>query len=1085
MGLKEQNIQLSYAGKGDAILRDFLLPAISQAIKYDRVTSFFKVESLLAISQGIDSLFKRKGKMRLIIGIHSFPPELIDAMIRREYLKDQISKIRTELQEGISSISDELQKKRLATLAWMINDGLLEVKAASVKGSGIFHPKTIILSDDNGDKIAAVGSPNETSSGLGGNFEQIMVATSWLIPDAVNIQEQFFDSLWNNQQEDAEVIDVSEDTAVTILSALGNEYQNPNSISNSSHNGIKLIEQSSKMIANFFVSGDIPALYVHQERAVLEALSRWPVRVLFSDEVGLGKTFEVAATMAFMIKYCGLNRVMILTPKSVLKQWQDELSEHFNINAWLYDSSSRTYYDTHGKSKRISMGSPIKKATPDIILMSAQFARGSGANGNVFSYSDSVLPELLIVDEAHSARVSRSISGSTQSTRIYQMLESVSRKIPHLILATATPMQKDAEEYHAILKLLGLPSAWRKPRNYQTSLRLIACQDIPDTSDASNAATLLLKTITEMNPDFSRLDATEADIVKNILKMKGNTDQYELGSFVQQHWDSFHSAFIKLHPAHLLTVRNTRRSLSQVGYKFPKRNLFEESIDDSMKIQLFYNKVDQYLTEECFSVEQELYPDRKISLGFIRVSYRQRVASSLYSCKESLNRRYERITALKKSIDCGEALANDDFKLISYLDAVDSDDLLRQDVDEESSETDTNIDIRALKRAIGIELTALSSLVQEANHLLSNKGDLKIVRSIQLAMNCLNNDDSVLLFSRYTDTIDALLMEFKKNGAATTNAYGVYTGQKSVIVHHNRETYCDKTELKKALFARSIRIVFCSDAASEGLNLQAARVLINVDVPWTPARLEQRIGRVARLGQIAEEVDIYNVWYPYSIEARMYHRIQKRLEGTNLAIGEFPEIVASSIKAAILDNKDEDSAGLEQLNEIRNSYQLSALEALWNRFEGETESSVIRNRLMEICAKEFPITGTTLNGSIVSFQMPDGTAVELTATNGMAESISLQSIPWKFFDYSDERISIVRDAEDNPVCFAMNLAGSERPITYESVFSLILGEDLSPVRLLTHRPKMVPNSQCLNLMFAIDSELPSPPLYWIELEKEV
>lgn len=299
--------------------------------------------------------------MRLIIGIHSFPPELIDAMIRREYLKDQISKIRTELQEGISSISDELQKKRLATLAWMINDGLLEVKAASVKGSGIFHPKTIILSDDNGDKIAAVGSPNETSSGLGGNFEQIMVATSWLIPDAVNIQEQFFDSLWNNQQEDAEVIDVSEDTAVTILSALGNEYQNPNSISNSSHNGIKLIEQSSKMIANFFVSGDIPALYVHQERAVLEALSRWSVRVLFSDEVGLGKTFEVAATMAFMIKYCGLNRVMILTPKSVLKQWQDELSEHFNINAWLYDSSSRTYYDTHGKSKRISMGSPIKK----------------------------------------------------------------------------------------------------------------------------------------------------------------------------------------------------------------------------------------------------------------------------------------------------------------------------------------------------------------------------------------------------------------------------------------------------------------------------------------------------------------------------------------------------------------------------------------------------------------------------------------------------------------------------------------------------------------------------------------------------
>lgn len=47
MGLKEQNIQLSYAGKGDAILRDFLLPAISQAIKYDRVTSFLKLNPCL------------------------------------------------------------------------------------------------------------------------------------------------------------------------------------------------------------------------------------------------------------------------------------------------------------------------------------------------------------------------------------------------------------------------------------------------------------------------------------------------------------------------------------------------------------------------------------------------------------------------------------------------------------------------------------------------------------------------------------------------------------------------------------------------------------------------------------------------------------------------------------------------------------------------------------------------------------------------------------------------------------------------------------------------------------------------------
>ena len=68
MGLKEINIQLSYAGRGELILKDFLLPAIGESVHYDRVTSFYTVESLLAISQGIEALYQKQGRMRLIIG---------------------------------------------------------------------------------------------------------------------------------------------------------------------------------------------------------------------------------------------------------------------------------------------------------------------------------------------------------------------------------------------------------------------------------------------------------------------------------------------------------------------------------------------------------------------------------------------------------------------------------------------------------------------------------------------------------------------------------------------------------------------------------------------------------------------------------------------------------------------------------------------------------------------------------------------------------------------------------------------------------------------------------------------------------
>ena len=80
MGLRDIDVNASYAGKGADILKRFLLPSIDACVRYDRVTSFYTIESLLAISQGIDSLYRKHGKMRLIIGIHSFPEVFVDAV---------------------------------------------------------------------------------------------------------------------------------------------------------------------------------------------------------------------------------------------------------------------------------------------------------------------------------------------------------------------------------------------------------------------------------------------------------------------------------------------------------------------------------------------------------------------------------------------------------------------------------------------------------------------------------------------------------------------------------------------------------------------------------------------------------------------------------------------------------------------------------------------------------------------------------------------------------------------------------------------------------------------------------------------
>ena len=169
--MQNLGIKLSYVGRGDTILNEFLLPAIEQSIRYDRITSFYTIDSLIAISQGIESLYRKHGKMRLIIGIHSFPTEIADVILRKEKFREQVDIINKQISNDLITITDALKHERLVTIAWMIEEGLLEVKTAAVYGDGIFHPKTLILSDSEGNRIAAVGSPNETSFGLGGNYE--------------------------------------------------------------------------------------------------------------------------------------------------------------------------------------------------------------------------------------------------------------------------------------------------------------------------------------------------------------------------------------------------------------------------------------------------------------------------------------------------------------------------------------------------------------------------------------------------------------------------------------------------------------------------------------------------------------------------------------------------------------------------------------------------------------------------------------------------------------------------------------------------------------------------------------------------
>jgi superfamily II DNA/RNA helicase len=101
----------------------------------------------------------------------------------------------------------------------------------------------------------------------------------------------------------------------------------------------------------------------------------------------------------------------------------------------------------------------------------------------------------------------------------------------------------------------------------------------------------------------------------------------------------------------------------------------------------------------------------------------------------------------------------------------------------------------------------------------------------------------------------------------------------------------DRENIKQMVRRGEIRLLLGTDAASEGLNLQRLGSLINLDLPWNPTRLEQRKGRIQRIGQLQDVVYIYNMRYLNSVEDRVHELLSKRLESIYQLFGQLPDVL--------------------------------------------------------------------------------------------------------------------------------------------------------------------------------------------------
>jgi len=147
-----------------------------------------------------------------------------------------------------------------------------------------------------------------------------------------------------------------------------------------------------------------------------------------------------------------------------------------------------------------------------------------------------------------------------------------------------------------------------------------------------------------------------------------------------------------------------------------------------------------------------------------------------------------------------------------------------------------------------------------------------------------------IVFSQYFDSIWWLANQMSNE--LPDESIGIYAGgSNSGIIKAGNYQKVSRDRIKLKVGNGEIRLLLGTDAASEGLNLQKLGTLINLDLPWNPTRLEQRKGRIQRIGQIQDSIYVYNMRYRGSVEDRVHELLSDRLEDIFSLFGQIPDIL--------------------------------------------------------------------------------------------------------------------------------------------------------------------------------------------------
>ncbi len=876
-----------YSSRRHKLDEQFLIEKLKNAVSYDRIAGYFCSSILEVAGESIENV---EGEVRVICNSGLSPEDVAIANYAQKMKQEWCDFLPEE------KFTSEESCRRLSSLFQLLRSGKLQIRVIPDQIFGLMHGKAGVITYKDGLQTSFLGSINETKSAFTLNYEMLWEDNS---PESIKWIQEEFDYFWNSQY------------AVNLCDFVVDDL---NRISKRTIIGLKdWRDNGDEVIPPAVVEEPVYrkefGLWEHQkyfiELAFKEHKKDGGARFLLADQVGLGKTLQLAMSVKLMALY-GDKPVLIIVPKTLVWQWQDEMKTLLDMPSAVWTGTG--WQDENGYFYQADNIRSILKCPRKIGIISQGLVSRRTEASDLLVQKEY---ECVILDEAHRARRRNHTKDPNKNKSnpnyLLQFLNAITFKTKSLLLATATPVQINPIEAFDLINALSLPtfkvmgdmySEWHKKPllmldmvcgkepypDSEISMWDIIRNPLPTkTSSAKDRVNRIRDRldisddIYVLPPDFyASLSSSKKDSIRTL---------YTSDEFIANY-----NPYIR----HI--VRRTRDFLENEinpvsGETYLKKievALYGENNDGSIPLEGYLRQAYEKAQEFC-----KLLSSRVKAGGFMSTLILKRIGSTIIAGDNTAKK------MLAWTAE-GKEILKEEFDVIFEEDDAQ---------DEEESE---------VKKLTDSETECLRELVKMLS--LNHDNDPKYIKTIDILNNGVDENDKpwkecgCIIFSQYYDS--AYFVAKKLSEDMADNTIGLYAGGDRSGYFLNGQFKKDlKNNIKAKVKSHEIKILVGTDAASEGLNLQTLSTLINLDLPWNPTRLEQRKGRIQRIGQEASKVKIFNMRYKDSVEDKVHTVLSSRLKNIKDMFGQIPDTLEDVWINVAINNIEEAKERIDKIPE--------------------------------------------------------------------------------------------------------------------------------------------------------------------------